>query len=104
MKAIIKQRNKGKTTEAIELCAAENAAGRLTYMVSASHVHALDAARLAETMGLNMPFPMTFSEYIRDDYGARVVGVIIDDVDLCVAQFRGRARVIAVTMTEEVAP
>ena len=95
MQVIAERPGKGKTRQAVELCAAENAAGRLTYMVSASHAHALNAARVAKDLGLYMPFPMNFTEYVRGQFGA--VAVIIDDLDQCLRQFR--ARVLAVTVT-----
>lgn len=67
----------GKTMEAIRIAARTGA-----YMIVANMDEAGRVADLAQSMGLEVRFPITFDEYLRSRMaGSRVRNVVIDNAD-----------------------
>ena len=100
MKIIAMPRGAGKTRAAMELCVAENKAGRCTYIVCATQEIAHRMGRESVRLGLNMPFPISFHEFLTRPSGRFIQGYIIDDIDLCL-RLAVPVPVIAITLTEE---
>ena len=89
-------RGAGKTTELIRYAAAEH----LT-IVTADHILARNVTRMARTLGLRIPGPITWRELVAGELRGRPVpGLAIDDLDLCIGQAFGipvRAATLNVT-------
>ncbi len=76
MKLITGGPRSGKTTGLIRM-----AAERFSYIVCRSHEEASRIAKQARKMGLDIPFPMSYAEFLQGRYyppGVR--GVLIDDL------------------------
>lgn len=94
-KAIILQRGKGKTTELINLSAKTG-----EYIVCHSHSvkHIADAAK---SMGLQIPYPLSYHEFIEGRYyGKGVKGVLIDEIGSLLREI-SRVPVSAITLSPE---
>ena len=63
MKVITGGRGEGKTTKIIELCAKN-----FGYIVCADHRRSRYISDLATTMGLDIPFPITFHDFVENRY------------------------------------
>lgn len=99
MKVYARPRQGGKTTELVRL-----AAGEFLYVVCPDRRQVRYVAQLARDMGLDIPFPMTWGEFLRGDYRAKgVEGFVIDNLDLCI-QGMSHVPVRAVSLTDEDAP
>jgi hypothetical protein len=88
----------GKTTELIK-----RSAESFAYIVVATRKDATRVFHQAKDMGLDIPFPLTFAEFLnREYYRPGIRGVLIDDLDLLVGfMTTGRLPVLAVTWTEQ---
>ena len=94
MKIIYKPRNSGKTTELIKI-----AAKGFYYIVCANYKVVQRIANQARDMKLDIPFPVTFDEFIRREYYARGVnGFVIDEADRLL-QYMSSVPVDAITLT-----
>lgn len=98
MKLIIGGRGYGKTLEMIKMSAETGC-----HIVARSHGMALAVMDRAKSMGLVIPFPLTYDQLKNPARisGVDVRGLLVDDVDALV-QGMARARVYAVTFTDEV--
>lgn len=91
---IVRARQGGKTTELIRRAAESGG-----YIVCTDQRRARQIAEHAREMGLNIPFPMTASEWQKRDYhppGVR--GLLFDDLDRII-QAMTAVPVIAATWT-----
>jgi len=74
----IGSRQSGKTTECIRRCA--DLGG---YIVCHNHNEAIRISEQAKKMGLNIPFPITYSEFVNGEfYSSGVKSLHIDNADL----------------------
>ena len=79
-KVIADKRQSGKTTKLI-IESAETG----FYIVTQDHSSAYTLSEVAADMGLNIPFPLTYDEFInRLYYGAGVKGVLVDNADMLI--------------------
>lgn len=77
MKIIKRGRRNGKTTELIRMCA-ENGG----YIVCRSKEIAKIIQIQAKEMGLSIPLPLSYAEFIKGSYfGRRIEKIYIDDAD-----------------------
>lgn len=93
MKIIYKERKKGKTTELIKLSAEHH-----NYIVchSISEVYRINDE--ARKMGLNIPFPITYDEFIKGKYyGKGVKGFLIDNAEMLL-QYITKVPITAITI------
>ena len=82
MEIILRERRAGKTTEIIKRCAKLGG-----YIVCCNHSRALEVRLIAKKMGLRVPLPITFQEFLDGSYyGKGVKGFHIDDLDVCLQQ------------------
>lgn len=77
MKVISRPRGAGKTTALVEMSAQTG-----SYIVTKDHHTARYTADLAKKMGLQIPFPLTFKEFLDHRWSSRIKGFLLDDVDL----------------------
>lgn len=96
MELIIRPRQSGKTIKLIEMAAAENC-----YIICASLERCTLVFNTAKKMGVKIPFPVTWNEFIHNKYyGRGIDGFMIDDLDQ-ILQSMTMVEIKAVTMTEE---
>ena len=94
MEIIYKERGKGKTTDLIKLSAEKG-----YYIVCKGRDESQRIASQAIEMGLSIPLPITFNEFLCSDYGYCVKGFLIDNADILLSHL-GRGRVKAATLTK----
>lgn len=100
MKLIKWGRNSGKTTEAIKI-AAENFA----YMVVRTQDEARRVASMARDMGLDIPFPITFHEFVTGAFSPRGCrAFVVDGLDALVDYHRRGVPILAATWDTEGPP
>ncbi len=86
----------GKTTMLIR-----ESAETFAYIVTRSQRTATDIFNYAGEMGLQIPLPLTYMEFLNADYYAPgVKGILIDDVDTLM-QHISRVGVYTITLTTE---
>lgn len=94
MKIIVGGIASGKTTQLIKLSASTR-----HYIVTSTHKMAYQTAKMAQEMGLDIPFPMTFREFLEGKYHAPgVKGILIDDADALI-QSISRVPITGITLT-----
>ena len=99
MNVYARPRRGGKTTELVRLAAEE-----FLYVVCPDRQQVRYVQRVARDMGLDIPFPMTWGEFLRGDYRSKgVKGFVIDNLDLCIQQMT-TVPVRAVSLTDADAP
>lgn len=97
MKVYYKEKGKGKTTELIKTAVKD-----FLYMVVKDNERAHQVFRQAKEMGLDIPFPITFREFVNGRfYGSGVRGFAIDDVDMLVEYLARGRPVKAISLTKE---
>ena len=98
MEIICKSRRMGKTTDLIKLSAKSGG-----YIVCLCLDEANRIFHQADSMGLNIPYPITFSEFINKQYyGKGIKEFLIDNADLLLQQMSSvPIRVISLTATKE---
>lgn len=80
MKVIFREPRTGKTTELIKMCAMYGG-----YIVCVDKQRAKYTAGMARDMGVKIPFPLTFSEFLEGRYYAPgVKQVYIDNADMLI--------------------
>lgn len=67
----------GKTTEMIKIASMYPG----VYIVASCHREAYRVAEEARRMGLSIPFPLSYSEFIKGEFARTLTGVVIDNVD-----------------------
>lgn len=97
MDIIVSGRQTGKTTELIKRCAAEDG-----YIVCLDYTEAQLIFDRAKEMGLVIPFPITATEFKREDYIMQgVKQFYVDNAEL-VLQMISLVPIKALTMTSEI--
>lgn len=98
MRVIVKDRGEGKTVDLIRRSALTG-----FYMVVRNHQAAHDAHLRSLDMGLLIPFPLTYDEFLEGRYNTRGIrGVLIDDADeLLRSLARGGAAIDTITLSWE---
>lgn len=74
MKTIIGDRQTGKTTELIKMAAENN-----KYILVPDRQRALFLSKMAQDMGLHIPFPITLSEVTRPMRGTYIKDIYVDE-------------------------
>jgi hypothetical protein len=78
MEKIIKERNSGKTTELIKISAQTK-----NYIICHDHREANRIQDMAHKMGLNIPLPITYREFVGKSYYAKgIKGFLIDNIEM----------------------
>ena len=78
MRVIYRDRQQGKTHDLIKICHEEGG-----YIVCANRRMVKEIELMAQQMGLNIPLPLTFEEFLRKQYyGLGVNKFHIDDAHL----------------------
>jgi len=93
MRKIIKGRGDGKTTDLIHL---SHETG--DYIVCRSQEECSRISAIAREQKLDIPFPITYTEFLNGRYGMRISGFLIDNSDDFL-QSISKVPVKAVTMT-----
>lgn len=98
MNIILRPRGAGKTTDAIKICAENHA-----YMIVMNQKRATEVFHHAKKIGYDIPFPLTFEEFLEGHYHpAGVKKVFIDDLDLLLRYLHHPdIQIIGTTFTEE---
>lgn len=97
MKLFLSGRHTGKTTELIKL-----AAERFCYIVCRSRTEADRIAGIAKKLNLDIPYPITYGDFIRVDYYHKGVrGFVIDDVDALLSAMCPHVPIIGITLNTE---
>ena len=95
MDIIVKDRGAGKTTALIH-----QSAKTYFYIVTRNHETAHAIFQQASALGLKIPFPLTYGEFIEHRYyGAGVRGILIDDADELL-QSMANVPIHAITLTQ----
>jgi hypothetical protein len=72
-----------------------------TYIVSATHKDAGRIFRRAVELGLEIPFPISFDEFLKGAFcGKNIKGFIVDDVDRLLRVLGRGVPIVALTVTE----
>lgn len=96
MEIIIKKPREGKTTELIKRCAEHGG-----YIVSATQMRAKATFKMAKDMGYNIPFPLTFAEFLRGEYNAKgIKRLYIDDAHELAQAIARSVEVAAITVDD----
>lgn len=95
-KIIYQGRNTGKTTELIKLSATHQ-----FYIVCHSIQEANGILEQARGMGLNIPAPITYDDFINKNYyGKGIRGFLIDNAEYLLQQMT-RVPIMAITINKE---
>jgi len=99
MKKIIKKPCSGKTTELIKKSAETG-----MYIVTANRVMVDHTAKMAADMGLKIPYPIAFQDFLNERKeiikSSFIDKVLIDDADMCLQSIFGRIEIDTITMDE----
>ena len=96
MNKIIKGRRQGKTTELIK-----RSAETRTYILVANRQRVEQVFKQAQSMGLNIPYPVTVEEYMRSGFrGSFINSILIDDADDVLSQVFSNVRIETITMSD----
>ena len=96
MEKIIQERASGKTAKLIKRSAQTG-----DYIVCYSLAQASNVQLRANDMGLKIPFPISFREFIKGEYGRDgIKGFLIDDLDFCIQSYI-TVPINAITMSNE---
>ena len=93
MEKIILERGGGKTTKLIEMSAKTGA-----YIVCTNHAEASMIAGFASKNGHNIPFPITYSEFLDKQYYRGLPGVLIDNAEMLLDRI-SMVPILALTIT-----
>ena len=95
MEVIYRSRGQGKTTDLIKMSAEKG-----YYLVCSTMSRVKWTANHARELGLDIPFPLTFDEFIqREYYGKGIKGFVIDDADQLL-QYMSSVPVFAVALND----
>lgn len=96
MKIIYDKPRTGKTTELIRRCAEKGG-----YIVCQDSKQCDDIISMAEEMKCNIPYPMTFSEFVNGKYYAKgVKRVYIDNADMLIKSIAKGVEVDSIVMDD----
>jgi hypothetical protein len=97
MMKIILARGHGKTIDAIRIAAEDG-----LYIVCIDRNEAGRVFSCSREFGLDIPFPITFSEFLEGRFsGKGIKGFVIDNADQLLAYIARGVPVAAITMTKE---
>jgi hypothetical protein len=96
MKLVSGGRQSGKTVAAIKA-----AADTYSYLVVRSHAEAFRVAKVAESEGLSIPFPITFDEFCAGRFGGGVRGFVVDGVEALIQRFANGVPIHLATFDDE---
>ena len=97
MKAILLPRLAGKTTQLIQMSAETK-----FYMVVHTKTEAARVFVAAHEMGLSIPLPLTFGEFLdKRYYGKSIKGFLIDNAELLLQQLAPGVPVVAISINDE---
>lgn len=98
MKIVTGEMQSGKTTELIKMAARD-----YLYIVCPTFQRCEAVANHAIDLGLKIPFPVSFREFLENKVGyfLHSKGVLIDDLDSCIATY-SRTPILAVSICEPV--
>ena len=97
MRVIFRGRGQGKTTELIRACAANDKYGLI---VCASMPECARVFQVAQDMGLDIPLPITYEQFIKQRYaGRRIDCFYIDNADLLLQSLSRGVVIEAVSIT-----
>lgn len=97
MKIIHRARKTGKTTDLIKMAAETG-----DYIVTRNHQSARDITDMAAKMGLEILFPITYTEFAERRFlGKRIKGFLIDDADEFLHYFTYNIPIDAITISGE---
>ena len=75
-------RKTSRTTRLLERCQELNSQGELTYLVCMTREEVQRVSQKATEMGYNIPFPITFGEFLGYNYSSRnIKHFLIDNAD-----------------------
>ncbi len=95
MKIIIKGKGEGKTTDLIRM-----SHELFYYIICHSRDEASRIFIKAQSMGLDIPHPLTFDEFIIGEFYAKGIrGFLIDNVELLLAHLARGVEIGAITIT-----
>jgi len=95
-------RKTGRTTALIEMAAEAESKGQVCYIICSSHKAAYAIAQRAKEKGLNIGFPLTYDEFLRQDYyGKHINHFLIDNADHLLQHISGIVPVKAITVEKE---
>jgi hypothetical protein len=101
MKIIAGKRRTGRTTELIKLAAKSEANKEVCYIVCCSQPEAYRIAQKAKELELNIGFPITYDEFLREEYyGVNIHHFYIDNAEDLLA-YISKVPIEAITITEE---
>ena len=88
-------RGKGKTTYLVM-----RSARTQTYILTLNKKRAKEISRIADTMGLHIPYPITLEEYLHNKLrGTFITNILIDDADDILQALFSPLKIDAITMT-----
>lgn len=93
MKIIILERGKGKTTELVKISAKTQ-----TYILTATKQNVKYICQIADDLGLNIPYPITVSEYLNGKLKGS--SILIDDADRVLQSIFNTVQIDAITLTK----
>ena len=97
MNKIIKGRRQGKTTELIR-----HSAETRTYILVANRQRVEQVFKQAQSMGFNIPYPVTVEEYMRSGFrGSFINSILIDDADDVLSQVFSNVRIETITLSND---
>lgn len=80
MQIIIRPRRAGKTYELVKMAAENN-----SYIVCPNSTQVRSIADLAREHNFNIPFPLTWQEFVHQQYyGKHIDNFVIDNLDMCI--------------------
>jgi len=103
MKIIYGGRKTGKTTALIEMCDEATRNGELSYIVCGNVRNAQIIMQKAKEMGKDIPFPITYDEFMRHQYaGVNIKKFFFDNADRFIQCLTNvEIAVLTVNKTEE---
>lgn len=97
MKLFLSGRHTGKTTELIKL-----AAERFCYIVCRSRAEADRISRIAKELNFDIPYPITYVDFIRADYYHKGIrGFVIDDIDALLLEMCPYVPIVGVALNTD---
>ncbi len=96
MQIISRKRRMGKTTELIRM-----SAETFAYIVVPTKNDASKVSQMAREMGLDIPFPLSFDEFIRGQYyGKNIKGFLIDNADMLLQYMSKGVAIKAISLND----
>lgn len=96
MEIIVQNRNTGKTTQLIQM-----AAKHWYYIICINSSHADSISMQAQSMGLKIPYPITYYAFDENRYHRDgIKGFLFDDLDLYI-QSKSQVSIKAVTLSND---